>query len=131
AEQGERVGDVRRAAAAPLVHRVDEEAEADPVHVFRQEMLGELPRKRHQVVVGDRSGDDDFHFAYFPMIGASSFLVCSGHSDGWVMIAVASAFRQPQVRASSMRSTAVAMVFCAVAAFCIRFAMIRSTVTES
>ena len=61
AEQRQRVGDVRRAAAAPLVHRVDEEAQADAVHVLRQEVLGELPRKRHQVVEGDRTGDDDVH----------------------------------------------------------------------
>ena len=59
AEQRQRVRDVRRAAAAPLVHRVDEEAEADALHVLGQEVLGELPGKRHQVVEGDRAGDDD------------------------------------------------------------------------
>jgi hypothetical protein len=75
AEQRERVRDVRRAAATPLVHRIDQKAQADAIHVLRQEVLGELPRKRHQVVVGDGSGDDEFHFMYFPMIGARSFFV--------------------------------------------------------
>ena len=32
-----------------------------PVHVLRQEVLGELAGKRHQVVEGDRAGDDEFH----------------------------------------------------------------------
>src|SRR4029077_14968039 len=45
AEQRQRVRDVGRAAAAPLVHRVDQEAQADALHVLREEMLGELPRK--------------------------------------------------------------------------------------
>ena len=61
AEQRQRVGDVRRAAAAALVHRVDEKTQAHPRHVLRQEVLGELPGKRHQVVEGDRAGDDDGH----------------------------------------------------------------------
>ena len=47
------------------------------------------------------------------------------------MIAVASASLHAQVRAPAMRPTASAIVFCAVAAFCIRLAMMRSTVTES
>ena len=51
AEQRQRVRDVGRAAAAPLVHRVDEEAQAQAVHVLGQEVFGELPGKRHQVVV--------------------------------------------------------------------------------
>src|SRR6185503_2942254 len=118
-------------AAAPLVHRVDEKTQADPVHVLRQEVLGELPRERHQIVVGDRPGDDDFHCMYFPMMGARSRLVCAGTSAGWVMIAVASASLHAQVRAPEVRPTASAIVRCAVAAFCIRFEMIRSTVTES
>jgi hypothetical protein len=29
--------------------------------VLRQEMLGEFPGERHQVVEGDRAGDDDVH----------------------------------------------------------------------
>ena len=61
AQERQRVSDVRRTAAAPLVHRVDEEAEADAVHVLRQEVLGELPRERHQIVERDRTGDDDAH----------------------------------------------------------------------
>src|SRR5262249_58404714 len=99
--------------------------------VLRQEVLGELPGERHQVVVGNRSGDDQFHLAYFPMIGARSFFVCSGQSCGWVMIAVASASLQAQVRSPPIRSTALAIVFCAAAAFCSRLATMRSTVTES
>jgi len=69
--------------------------------------------------------------AYFPMIGASSRFVCSGTSDACVMMAVASASLQAQVRTEPRRSTAVAMVRCAVSAFCVRLAMIRSTVTAS
>ena len=61
AEQRERVRDIRRAAAAALVHRVDEKAQADPVHVFRQKVLGEFPGEGHQVIERDRAGDDDFH----------------------------------------------------------------------
>ena len=81
AEQRQRVGDVRRAAAAPLVHRVDEEAEADAVHVLRQEVLGELAGKRHQVVVGDRTGDDDASFHVLSDDAAPDLLlVCSGTS---------------------------------------------------
>src|SRR5205807_924059 len=71
AEQRERVRDVRRAAAAPLHHRVDEEAETDAVHVLRQEVLGEFPGERHQIVVRDPSGDDRVHFMYVPTLGAS------------------------------------------------------------
>ena len=59
AKQGQRVRDVRRASAATLVHRVNEEAQTDAMHVLRQEVLGELARKRHQIVVGNGTGDDD------------------------------------------------------------------------
>ena len=45
AEQRQRVGDVRRASAAALVHRVDEKTEAQPLHVLGQQMLGELARE--------------------------------------------------------------------------------------
>ena len=65
------------------------------------------------------------------MMGARSFLVCSGTTSGRVMMAVASASLQPQVRAPEMRPTASAMACCAVTAFCVRFPMIISTVTES
>jgi hypothetical protein len=61
AEQRQRVGDVRCASTAALVHRVHEKAEADPRHVLGQEVFGELPRKRHEVVESDRAGDDDVH----------------------------------------------------------------------
>src|SRR5690606_24390224 len=98
AEQRQRVGDVRRAAAAPLVHGVDQEAEAHPVHVLRQEVFREPAGKRHQVVVGDRSGDDDAHarlflgyWRYLPMIGASSRRTSAGIISGRVMMADSSA----------------------------------------
>jgi hypothetical protein len=54
---------------------------------------------------------------YFPMIGARSFFVCAGTSGACVMIAVASASLQAQVRAPPIRSTASAIVFRAVDAF--------------
>src|SRR6266496_912433 len=71
------------------------------------------------------------YLMYFPIIGARSFLVCSGTRDAWVMMAVASASLQAHVLEPVMRSTASAIVFCAVTAFWSRLAMIRSTVTES
>jgi hypothetical protein len=61
AEQGQGVRDVRRAAAAPLVHRVHEEAQADAVDVLRQQVLGEPAGKRHQVIEGNRSGNNESH----------------------------------------------------------------------
>src|SRR5262249_1532857 len=61
AEQRQRIGNVRRAATAPLVHRIDEETQADAAQMFRQEMIGELPGKRHQVVVRDRTSHNDVH----------------------------------------------------------------------
>ena len=62
-----------------------------------------------------------------------SFLVDSmdKRRGGCVMMAAASASPHAHARAPRIRSIASAIVFCAVAAFCIRFAMIRSTVTES
>ena len=81
-EERQRVGDVRRTAAPPLVHGVDQEAEAHAVHVIGQEVLSEPARERHQVVEGDRTGHDNLHgvirpadrvghyFRYLPMIGA-------------------------------------------------------------
>src|SRR5439155_24049701 len=131
AQQGEGVGDVWPAAAAPLLHRVDEKADTQSIQMFRQDVLGELPGERHQVVEGDGAGHDDFHFIYFPIIGASSVLVCSGTNCGWVMMAVASAVAHGQVLGPSIRPTASAIASCAVFAFCKRFATIRSTVTES
>jgi hypothetical protein len=53
AEERQRVGNIGRASAPPLVHRIDQKAQADPVHVLGQQVLGELPRKRHQVVERD------------------------------------------------------------------------------
>src|SRR5262249_52364815 len=135
-----------RAAATPLVHGVDQEAEADAFEMIRQEVVGELARKRHQVVVGNRAGDDDFHrrpfrcgdragmpiyLKYLPMMGRSSCLVASGTSSARVMIAVARASLQPHVLGIVNRETASAIAFCAVDAFCSRLATMRSTVTES
>src|SRR5262249_46938453 len=106
-------------------------AQAHALDVVGEEVLGELPRERHQVVVRDRSGDDDLHRMYFRRMGSSSFFVCSGQSGGCVMMAGASAALHPHASGAGIRSTAAAIVFCAVAAFCIRFAIMRSTVTES
>ena len=61
AEQRQRVGDVRGASAAPLVHRVHQEAHAQPVQMLGQDLLGELAGERHQVVVRNRTGHDDLH----------------------------------------------------------------------
>src|SRR5258708_29271796 len=71
------------------------------------------------------------YLMYFPIIGARSFFVCSGTSGAWVMIAVASASLHAHVRGPPIPSTASPIVFCAVAAFCIRFALMTSTVTKS
>ena len=68
---------------------------------------------------------------YLPMIGASSFFTLSGTWSGRVMMAVASASLQAHVRGPLSCSTAAAIVRYAVSAFCVRFAMINSTVTES
>jgi len=65
------------------------------------------------------------------MIGSSSRFTSAGMCSGRVMIAVASASLQAQVRGPSIRETASTIVLRAVTAFCSRFAMIRSTVTES
>jgi hypothetical protein len=56
AEQRQRIRDIGRAAAPPLVHRVDEKAQAHALHVLRQEVLCELPREGHQVIEGDGTG---------------------------------------------------------------------------
>jgi hypothetical protein len=46
-------------------------------------------------------------------------------------MAVANASLQLQVRGPPSRATVSAIVFCAVAAFWVKFAMIKSIVTES
>ncbi len=69
---------------------------------------------------------------YLPMIGARSFFVCCGHR-----VPVRDDRRRQRIRAraralsSDSAPTAPAITFCAVRAFCVRFAMIISTVTES
>ena len=65
-------------------------------------------------------------------MGASFALVSAGTCSGRVMMAVASAVAQAQVRGAASRPfTAWAITFYAVRAFCVRLAMIISTVTES
>ena len=106
AQQGQRVGDVGRTPAPSPVHRIDQEAQADPRQVVGQDVLGEGARERHQVVVGNRTGDDDAHGSgvdvssmtcgewaagaaqrtYLPMMGARSRLTCSGIASACVMI---------------------------------------------
>lgn len=65
------------------------------------------------------------------MMGARSFLIASEMCSGRVMMAYLSASAQPQLRSAGRCPTAYAMMACAVAAFCMRFAMISSTVTLS
>ena len=55
------------------------------------------------------------------MIGASFWRVASGTASGRVMMAVASAWPQPQVRGTPERAaTAPAITCCAVRAFCVQ-----------
>ena len=65
-------------------------------------------------------------------MGASLAFVAAGTCSGRVMMAVARAVAHGQVRgAVSRRAIASAITFWAVRAFCVRLAMIMSTVTES
>src|SRR5262249_24756063 len=64
------------------------------------------------------------YFTYLLIRGSRSFFTLAGMCWGCVMMAVASASLQAQVRAPPSRAAASAIVFCAVAAFCIRFATI-------
>ena len=55
----------------------------------------------------------------------------TGTASGRVMSANFSALAHSQLRSNGSRSTALAMIAYAVFAFCVRLAMIISTVTES
>src|SRR6185503_15529807 len=97
---------------------INEEAQTDALHVFREKVLGELPGKGHQVVVGDRAGDNQFHDCagsrYLPIIGARSCLTCGDIASGRVTSANFSADAHSHVRSKGSRATAPAMMFCAI-----------------
>ncbi len=61
AEQGEVVGDVGRRAASEPLHRVDQERHAQDVHLLGEDVVLEMAGEDHDVIVGDRPGDDDAH----------------------------------------------------------------------
>jgi hypothetical protein len=61
AEHGHAERDVRTDPTAPDHEVVDEEAQGDPVQLFRDELLGEPPREVHEVVGRDASGDGYGH----------------------------------------------------------------------
>lgn len=54
-------GDVRAHAAPAHVELVDQEGQRDRVQLVRDELVGEAPGERHEVVGGDGAGDCDAH----------------------------------------------------------------------
>ena len=59
--QGQVVGDIRRRAPPELLHRVDQERHAQDVHLLGEDVVLEMAREDHDVIVSNRSGDDDSH----------------------------------------------------------------------
>jgi len=59
AQQGQVVGDVAGAASPLLAHGIHQETEADGLDLLWQNVVREVAWKRHQVVVGQGTGDND------------------------------------------------------------------------
>ena len=61
AQQGQRVGDVARAASAQFVHVVHHEAHAERMQLVHEHMILEIAVKGHNAVKGQRTGNIDGH----------------------------------------------------------------------
>ena len=114
----------RRVFGERAVPMLAPEARADAI-----DPLAEQQRRQ-----ADRSVPDAFAAPIInvtPLMGCSTALRAAGMASGRVMSAVASAREHSHVRSIGNRSTADAMTCLAVLAFCVRFEMIISTVTDS
>ena len=56
-QQGQAVGDVSRATAAPLVHTVHHEADADHAQLVRKNVIVQVAFEGHDAVKGQRAGN--------------------------------------------------------------------------
>ena len=62
AQERQVVGDVGRTPAPLPSHLVHQKTDGEVLDLVGQDVLGEAAREGHQVVIGDRTGDDDVHF---------------------------------------------------------------------
>jgi hypothetical protein len=60
-ERAESERDVGRDPAAPHLEVLDQERQRELVELVHDQRVGEAPRERHQVVGGDRTGDEQRH----------------------------------------------------------------------
>ena len=60
-EQAQAVGNVGGAASALAAHRVHQETHAQGVQLVRQDMIGKVAGEGHDVIIGQRSGNNDSH----------------------------------------------------------------------
>lgn len=60
-KQGQTVGDVGCTPTTMPVQRLNQEAEADLIDLFGDDVLAKVAWKGHQIVVRNRTGDDDAH----------------------------------------------------------------------
>jgi hypothetical protein len=61
AHQREVVGDIGGGPPLEPLHRIDQERNAEDVHLVGKDVVLKMAREDHDVIVGDRSGDNDSH----------------------------------------------------------------------